>query len=267
MKLAQFVMLKRSMLGLVFATQLFLALPVFPLEPVAAGAKVYINAMDGFGSFVTAAFHVKNVPLVVVADRGMADYEVVGSSDSQKAGWAKVIFLKQTGSREEASISVVDLRTSEYNTGNSYRGKQSAAESCAKHLAEAIRKGGRLASSLPPLTEQQAAALRARDAVGTSAADRTESQNKTEEPKAIVVRFTSTPSDAEVNIDGEYWGSTPTADLTRLPAGSHTIVVKKAGYQLWERKITLTPGENRIITAELEAQPADATKPRIVGAN
>jgi len=251
-----------------------LTLPTFAIEPVASGARVYIDSMDGFGNYVAAAFRVKGVPLVVVANRSVADYEVVGNSESQKAGWAKVIFLKQTGSREEASISVVDRRTSEvvfaynYNTGNSYHGRQSAAESCAKHLAEAIRKGGRFASSLPPLTEQQVAAAQGRDQTPTSAVpapSRPEPQNQAEEPKAIVVRFTSTPRDAEVSIDGEYWGSTPTADLPRLPAGPHTIIVKKLGYQLWERKITLAPGDNRTINAELEIQPNDPTKPRIVG--
>jgi hypothetical protein len=90
-------------------------------------------------------------------------------------------------------------------------------------------------------------------------------QPQPEEPKGIAVRFTSTPKDAEVNIDGEYWGSTPTAELTRLAAGSHTIVVKKLGYQLWERKITLAPGDERVINAELEVQPYDPTKPRISG--
>lgn len=88
---------------------------------------------------------------------------------------------------------------------------------------------------------------------------------ESEGPKAIVVRFTSVPTNAEVKIDGEYWGTTPTADLTRLPAGLHTIVVKKPGYLPWERKVTLASGDDRTINAELEAQPNDATKPRIVG--
>lgn len=84
-------------------------------------------------------------------------------------------------------------------------------------------------------------------------------------PKGIIVRFTSTPTGAEVQVDGEYWGSTPTSDLTRLPAGPHTILVKKLGYQPWERKITLAPGDDRTISAELEAQPSDPSKPSIVG--
>lgn len=83
--------------------------------------------------------------------------------------------------------------------------------------------------------------------------------------KEIAVRFTSVPSNAEVNVDGEYWGSTPTADLKRLAAGTHTIVVKKVGYQPWERKITLVPGDDRAVNAELE--PTAAGKPKISGLN
>ena len=260
---------------LAVALSLALAPSTFAIESVASGAKVYINSMDGFGSYLTAAFRVKGVPLIVVAERAVADYEVIGNSDSEKAGWARVIFLKQTGSREEASISVVDLRTSEvvfaynYNTGNSYHGKQSAAESCAKHLAQAVRQGGRLASSLPPLTEQQVATSLARDrTLGSSGMALTlppAPPPAPAAPKSIVVRFTSNPTDADVQIDGEYWGNTPTADLTRLGAGPHTIVVKKIGYVPWERKITIAPGDDRIISAELERQPIDPTKPRIVG--
>jgi hypothetical protein len=85
--------------------------------------------------------------------------------------------------------------------------------------------------------------------------------------KDITVRFTSEPPNAEVDIDGEYWGSTPTADLKRIPAGAHTIVVKKVGYQPWERKITLEPGDDRTVSAELEPTPASARKPKINGLN
>lgn len=80
---------------------------------------------------------------------------------------------------------------------------------------------------------------------------------------SIIIRITSTPTNAEVDIDGEYWGSTPTADLTRLPPGQHTIFVMKVNFEPWERKITIAPGDNRTINAEL--QPRDASKPRISG--
>ena len=84
-------------------------------------------------------------------------------------------------------------------------------------------------------------------------------------PQGITVRFTSVPTNAELDIDGEYWGTTPTADLSWLAAGAHTIAVRRIGYESWARKITLSPGENRTIHAEL--QPNDASKPRVSGTN
>jgi hypothetical protein len=253
---------------------LLITIPLFAIQPVAAGAKVYIHSMDGFGTYVTAAFRVKSVPLTVVANRAVADYEVVGDSESQKAGWAKIIFLKQTGSREEASISIVDVRTSEvvfaynYNTSNSYHGKQSAAESAAKHLAAAIHQGGRFASSLPPLTAEQIAASKERDQDTESAAPstpRAPTAKPSELEKSIVVHFTSVPSNAEVQVDGEYWGSTPTPALARLTPGPHTVVIKKPGFESWQRKITLAPGDDRSVDAELQPSAVDVSKPHIVG--
>jgi hypothetical protein len=84
-----------------------------------------------------------------------------------------------------------------------------------------------------------------------------------EDQRSIIIRFTSTPTNAEVDVDGEYWGSTPTAELTRLPPGQHTVLVRKVNFEPWERKITIALGENRTINVEL--QPNDPSKPRIVG--
>jgi len=80
----------------------------------------------------------------------------------------------------------------------------------------------------------------------------------------IIVRFASAPAGAEVDVDGVYWGTTPTAEMTRLPAGTHTILVKKVGYKPWERKIELGPGDDRTVNAELEV---DNAKARISGLN
>ena len=63
-------------------------------------------------------------------------------------------------------------------------------------------------------------------------------------------------------MDGSYWGTTPTSDLTRLQAGTHTIVVKRLGYKSWERKIDLAVGDERTVNAELEVDPS---KPRVTG--
>jgi hypothetical protein len=112
---------------------------------IKSGARVFISPMEGgFENFIAAGFQKKQVPLVVVIDRDKADYEISGISDSEKAGWAKMLFLGSQQSNEEASIKVTDLRTGQVvfaysvHKTNSYKGRQSAGEACAKHLKKAV---------------------------------------------------------------------------------------------------------------------------------
>jgi hypothetical protein len=112
------------------------------------GARVFIGPVEGgYDIYLAAAMHKKEVPIVIVTDRAKADFELSGVSQSEKAGWAKIVFWGDTSSREEASVKLVNLKTSTvvwgYNVskGASARGKQSSAESCAKHLKAKIEKG------------------------------------------------------------------------------------------------------------------------------
>lgn len=115
-------------------------------KSIPVGAKIYVEASDGFDTYLAAALQKKKVPVVVVAEKEKADYELQGVSDHQKAGWAKVIFLGQIHSDEQASIRLVDLKTSEVvfayavNKKNSLHGRQTAAEACAKHMKDAMAK-------------------------------------------------------------------------------------------------------------------------------
>jgi hypothetical protein len=108
-------------------------------------SKVYVAPMpDGFENYIIAGMRKKQVPLIVVVDRTKADYEISGVSDSEKAGWAKMLFMGSQQSNEQASIKVSDLKTGavifgySVHKGNSYRGRQSAGEACAKHLKEIV---------------------------------------------------------------------------------------------------------------------------------
>jgi len=57
-----------------------------------------------------------------------------------------MLFLGSSQSAEQASIKIVEIKTDEViygysvNKGNSYRGKQSAGEACAKHMKESIAR-------------------------------------------------------------------------------------------------------------------------------
>ena len=55
-----------------------------------------------------------------------------------------------------------------------------------------------------------------------------------------VLDISSTPSGAEIDVDGAYVGNTPAA--LQVTPGEHFITVKKVGYASWERKIKAMPG-------------------------
>jgi hypothetical protein len=109
-------------------------------EKIPAGAKVYIAPLNGYESFLVAAFVKKETPVVVVNSKDKADYEISGVSESVQAGWAKMLFLGSQQSAEQASIVMTNLKTGvavwgyNVNKNNSYKGKQSSSEACAKHL-------------------------------------------------------------------------------------------------------------------------------------
>ena len=119
--------------------------PVITNESLPSGARIYIAPMPGgFETYVAAGLEKKKVPVVLVTDRDKADYELSGVSDSDRAGWAKMLFLGSQQTNETASIKIVNLKTSNVvfaysvNKTNSYKGKQSAGEAVAKHINEKI---------------------------------------------------------------------------------------------------------------------------------
>jgi hypothetical protein len=63
------------------------------------------------------------------------------------------------------------------------------------------------------------------------------------------VTVTSTPSGADIDLDGEFIGNTPST--ITVPAGAHTIIVTKEGYSSWTRKIKVIGGKIDV-SAELE---------------
>lgn len=114
-------------------------------KPIPAGSKIFIAPIPGgYENFIAAGILKKKVPVVLVNDHSKADYEISGVSETEKANWAKMLFMSSLASREEASVQVVDLKSGEVvfaysvHKANSVRGKQSTGEACAKHLKEKI---------------------------------------------------------------------------------------------------------------------------------
>jgi PEGA domain len=82
---------------------------------------------------------------------------------------------------------------------------------------------------------------------------------KTDQPPSTIdsefssVTIKSIPDGAEISIDGNFAGFTPST--LRLKFGEHRISIKQAGYVLWERTMTLSAGGNITVDATLEKVP------------
>ena len=68
-------------------------------------------------------------------------------------------------------------------------------------------------------------------------------------PTTARLQVESNPSGADIEIDGSFVGNTP-SDLQILE-GEHTVVIKKAGFTDWKRKIEVNSGSSVHLSAEL----------------
>lgn len=67
---------------------------------------------------------------------------------------------------------------------------------------------------------------------------------------AAKLSITSTPDNADIEVDGNFAGNTP-SDLA-VAQGEHTITVKKSGYKNWQRILKVVAGSNIHLNAEME---------------
>ncbi len=116
-----------------------------PSQKIPKGAKIFIAPIaEGYDAYLKDAMAKKKVPVEIVASLEQADYQITGTAESQKASTAKKVILGNWHSREEASIALSNIKSGEvvwaYSVHQeaSTHGKRSSAESCAKHLKDAI---------------------------------------------------------------------------------------------------------------------------------
>jgi len=69
-------------------------------------------------------------------------------------------------------------------------------------------------------------------------------------PSTAKLSITSAPDGADIEVDGNFSGNTP-SDL-EVPSGDHSITVKKSGYKDWERKMKVAAGSSVHLNAEME---------------
>jgi hypothetical protein len=128
-----------------------------------SGSTVYIEPMNGYETYLSAAIVKEHVPLVVVADKDKADY-IIRSTVTQTTPSEPAVVVNNTNANGSnvsnrgnggsyaaalaasrsvsASISVIDPRSSQIvfaSSADSY-GFKSTAEMCAKPLKEFIKK-------------------------------------------------------------------------------------------------------------------------------
>jgi hypothetical protein len=111
---------------------------------ISSGSQVFIEPMGGFETYLSAALQKKHVPLTIITSKERADFVITGASDTKKAGWAKIIFMGNLHSDEEASVTMINNKTGAVvfayavNKKNTLHGQQTSAEACAKHLKNRI---------------------------------------------------------------------------------------------------------------------------------
>jgi hypothetical protein len=64
------------------------------------------------------------------------------------------------------------------------------------------------------------------------------------------LHITSDPAGADIELDGQYVGSTPSE--IKLKPGQHAIKVTKKGFAAWHRYLAIEAADSRTIVAELE---------------
>lgn len=114
------------------------------------GSKIYVGEDKGFEIYLSAALQAKRVNLQVVADKSLADFELQVTSEHRKnmgyygwivTDWASPAwpYGQWVHGNDSAAIRVIDKAGSvifayAVDRNNSFHGRQTAAESCAKHL-------------------------------------------------------------------------------------------------------------------------------------
>jgi hypothetical protein len=68
----------------------------------------------------------------------------------------------------------------------------------------------------------------------------------------VKCNFSSTPSGAEITLDGKYVGNTPSA--IGLSTGTHAVVFSMPGFTQWKRDLTVLAGSELTVSALLQKE-------------
>jgi hypothetical protein len=120
----------------VFAATLFFGSAIF-CQPVSQGARLYIEPMNGFENYLTAAILAKKVPVSVVLDKSRADYVAEGTFKQEAVGASGIVSILRPAHNEtnySASVSVIDQKTD--SVAFAYSSQRNATHNASKQVAE-----------------------------------------------------------------------------------------------------------------------------------
>ena len=110
----------------------------------------------GFAIYLTAAIRAKNVNAIITTDRTKAAYILETTSSHMKSlggrpsiidDWTAPVLPQNVKAHDDASVRLVNVATGDVvfayavDRNNTAHGMQTAAESCAKHLKDAVAMG------------------------------------------------------------------------------------------------------------------------------
>jgi hypothetical protein len=190
---------------------------------------------------VIKTFGKKCPGVIVTINRKEADFVVLFDHEGGK-GWArrdnKIAIFNRNG---DAIFS-----KSTRSLGNAVEGACKAmmkAPVLAAAPEPAAQPEAPAAPAAPTATAQPAPA--AAPAQPAPAADPAPA-----EAEACSVFVKSTPNGADITVDGNFVGNTPSN--LKLPPGSHKIGVEKSGFKPWQRTMTVMAGGSVTLDATLE---------------
>ena len=234
-----------GLIGLVI--YLFIALPSGPgsidITSTPSGASIYLDGSNkGITpktiSGVSAGSHT-----IKITKSGYEDYNTQVTVTAEEMMTVIAELVKQTGSIDVTSIP----SGASFYLDGSYKGtapKTISEVSTGSHTIKITKSGYEDYNEQVTVTAEETKTVIAELVKQTGSID-----------------VTSTPSGADIYLDGSNKGTTPKT-ISKVSAGSHTIKVTAGGYEDYSKRVTVTAGETASIFVELEV--GEIPLPRMV---
>jgi hypothetical protein len=118
--------------------------------------------------------------------------------------------------------------------------------------ADPARKAGPPAKAAVVATQSDPPAAPRQSSAGPAPVASPTAQESVVKDQKVRCNFSSTPSGAEITLDGKYVGNTP-SEIT-VSTGTHAVVFSMPGFGQWKRDLTVIPGSELTVSAILQKQ-------------